>query len=234
MDYIDYTFRVDELRARREAAEVVARKSGSKSQGAYNGVDLVKNNTTGILGEMIFSEAFRLPRRLFSHPDCRDGDDGIDFRLSNGMTVDVKATCSTKPKLRVLETKSAPDIYVLASAPKADPEGRRLIGWAFGAQVRAAPDVATKLGTVKVLTVDFLAEMKSLKQIHAKGLKRCQIMSKLHSGTIFDVVIDDVNNCVYFDGQVMPIESLKEIEAKRANGASDEEVIEEAANWVAV
>jgi len=92
------------------------------------------HDQVGMSGEFAFGEFSGL------WPDTRllsGGDDGVDFRIQLSFTVDVKT--GRKPKNLIHEQgKPFADIFVLAKYD--DETGRsELIGWEWGAKLRAAP-----------------------------------------------------------------------------------------------
>jgi hypothetical protein len=232
VEQTDYSFRVDHLRAHREASEVVARKRGSKNQKAFNNLNIIQNNVTGIVGEMAFSSTFRIPRRLYSHPSAQYGDGGIDYRLSTGLTIDVKATRARTPTLRVYEhEKGRTDAYVLAYVPKGGAPPI-LVGWCLDKQVQDGREVLTQAGKVSVLKRRDLSPIAELMRLHDNGLIKFRMRSRLYGGKIFAVAVDKINECLNFDGAAMPMPIFEEMQKERLGGASDEKLREIAANWI--
>jgi len=88
-------------------------------------------NFVGACGEAAFAQEFGLPFDV-RNTGKENGDNGVDFVLPSGLTVDVKT--ARKPKwLLVRPRRRHADVYVLARFT--DPSHVDLLGWHWGSEV---------------------------------------------------------------------------------------------------
>ena len=88
----------------------------------------------GLAGEVAFGKLIGLEPDLAERPE---GDEGVDFVLKNGKTVDVKTARKAYNLIHEIGKPFA-DIYVLAQYD--DPtESATLIGWEYGSKLAKAP-----------------------------------------------------------------------------------------------
>jgi hypothetical protein len=89
----------------------------------------------GLSGEFAFGAFSGLMPDISERPN---GDNGIDFKIKLGFSVDVKTF--NKPNNLICEVgKVVADIYILAKRNPDLPTGAELLGWEFGKKLKNAP-----------------------------------------------------------------------------------------------
>lgn len=125
----------------------------------------------GAAGEVAFAEAFGFPVEEIE----RERPTGYNFRLKDGLRVDVRSSRAEYPRLLVppqVANRSTIDVFVLASVK---PEGTTLVGWAARAEVLAAPVVKVSekkaVAPCHAIPPYELHDMEELKRHHFPHMK---------------------------------------------------------------
>jgi len=115
----------------------------------------------GVAGEIAFANEFGLEVDTTARPE---GDGGVDFTLSNGLTVDVKTYRKPYHLLREVNKPHA-DILVLARFDDSSGEAR-LIGWEWDSEMVKCPTRDFGYGIVSHYKV--AKELKQIPDLHGE------------------------------------------------------------------